>query len=460
MRGDRKKGYKKWVALAALIGIGALVLVTYRTGGQPGIELSAGLPGIGKATAVNVSVVESRRGLYRVEVELIQGDRTDTLAERSYQPRPAWNFWSLPESTDAYELTVGSETQKSLREGEATIRVSVWPAPTWLRHPAPQVEELTLPVRLRPPSVQVFSVQHYVAQGGAEVVLYRVGETSVRDGVRAGDWWFPGYPLPGGAARDRFALFAAPYDLDDVSRIRVEAEDDVGNVASTTFVDQFFRKPVKTDTIGLSDGFMAKVVPEILSRTPELEDKQDLLANYLQINGDLRKQNAETLKELADNSQTKFAWSEVFLPLPDAQVMSSFADRRTYVYDGETVDRQDHLGFDLASVRRAPVPAANSGRVVLADYFGIYGNTVVVDHGYGLLTLYAHLSSIEVVIGDEVSRGESVGRTGETGLAGGDHLHFTILIHGLAVDPREWWDAHWLTDRLDLKLGAALPFGE
>lgn len=460
MLGEPKKGRKKWAVLAILIAVAALVLITYRTGGEPTIELSTGLPGIGKATPVEIDVAESRRGLHRVEVSLAQGERTEALLEKTYEPRPAWDFWSRPATEDQVSLTVGSDSHKWLREGEATLRVSVWPAPTWLRHPAPAVEEQTLPVRLRPPSVQVFSIQHYLSQGGAEVVLYRVGETSVRDGVRAGEWWFAGYPLPGGAARDRFALFAAPYDLEDVGQIRVEAEDDVGNVSQTAFVDRYFVKPVRTDTIELTDGFMGKVVPEILSRTPELEDKGDLLQNYLQINGDLRRANAATLKGLAAGSQQRFAWDEAFLPMPDAQVMSSFADRRTYMYDGEAVDRQDHLGFDLASVRRAPVPAANAGRVVLAEYFGIYGNTVVLDHGYGLMSLYAHLSSIDVSEGDEVARGQTVGRTGETGLAGGDHLHFTTLVHGLAVDPREWWDAHWLTDRLDRKLGAALPFGD
>ena len=143
--------------------------------------------------------------------------------------------------------------------------------------------------------------------------------------------------------------------------------------------------------------------------------------------------------------------------MPNAQVMSAFADRRTYEFDGEAVDQQDHLGFDLASVRQAPIPAANTGRVVLARYFGIYGNTVVLDHGYGLMSLYAHLSEIRVGVGDTVDRGQAVGTSGETGLAGGDHLHFTMLLNGLAVNPKEWWDDHWLRDRLGRKLGEALP---
>jgi murein DD-endopeptidase MepM/ murein hydrolase activator NlpD len=137
--------------------------------------------------------------------------------------------------------------------------------------------------------------------------------------------------------------------------------------------------------------------------------------------------------------------------------MSAFADRRTYLHEGREVDRQDHLGFDLASLRGAAVPASNAGVVLLADYFGIYGNTVVLDHGHGLMTLYAHLSAVDTAAGQTVERGQSIGRTGQTGLAGGDHLHFTVLLHGYPVTPVEWWDAKWIRDRVALKLGSALP---
>jgi murein DD-endopeptidase MepM/ murein hydrolase activator NlpD len=104
------------------------------------------------------------------------------------------------------------------------------------------------------------------------------------------------------------------------------------------------------------------------------------------------------------------------------------------------------------------VQSDNDGRVVLARYFGVFGNCVVVDHGYGLQSLYAHLSTMSVKQGDQVKRGQELGRTGATGLAGGDHLHFTTVLHGLPVTPVEWWDDHWIQDRLKLKLGAALPW--
>jgi murein DD-endopeptidase MepM/ murein hydrolase activator NlpD len=198
-------------------------------------------------------------------------------------------------------------------------------------------------------------------------------------------------------------------------------------------------------------------VPEILARSG-LPDSGDRLADYLRINGELRGRNAATLIELAGGSAAVPLWQRPFTSLPNSQVMSPFADRRTYLYDGREVDRQVHLGYDLASVRRAEVPAANAGRVVLARYFGIYGNAVVLDHGAGLMSLYGHLSSLAVAEGDQVERGEMLGRTGVSGLAGGDHLHFTTLVGGLPVDAREWWDPRWIETRIAGRLGAGFTF--
>ena len=106
-----------------------------------------------------------------------------------------------------------------------------------------------------------------------------------------------------------------------------------------------------------------------------------------------------------------------------------------------------------------PIRASNSGTVVRADYFGIYGNCVIVDHGTGLQSLYAHLSSIAVSPGDEVRQNQELGRSGQTGLAGGDHLHFAMLLHGRPVSPVEWWDPHWIEDRILRKLRAASGAG-
>ncbi len=99
-----------------------------------------------------------------------------------------------------------------------------------------------------------------------------------------------------------------------------------------------------------------------------------------------------------------------------------------------------------------PVSAANDGRVVWGSDLGIYGNCVVLDHGYGLQSIYGHMREIDVKVGDMVKKGQKMGIAGATGLAGGVHVHFGMQIDGVQVNPREWWDEHWIRDRVLAKL--------
>ncbi len=458
MRRESRRPFPKLFYLLVLAAAGLLSLALFRVGPPPSVNLEPELPGIGKRTGVRVTVEEPRRGLSSVLVELVQGEQRAVLAEARYAPLPFWAFWGARTRHAEFSVEVGRDLQPWLAEGEAIVRVVAGRAGTPLRRPRPREEARALPVRLRPPSLQLTAAPERVAQGGSGLVRYRVGETTVRDGVRAGSWWFAGYALPGGDPRERFCLFGVPFDVEGPGQLWLVAEDAVRNEASLALPAQVARSPVRHDTIRLSEAFMGKVVPEISAMTPELEPGGDLLESYLRINGDLRRRNSEALRELARRSAEAFLWREAFLQMPNSKVMSGFADHRVYLFDGRRVDEQDHLGFDLASTRQAPVPAANDGTVLLARYFGIYGNTVVLDHGYGLMSLYGHLSSIAVTEGQRVGRGETLGHTGETGLAGGDHLHFTMLVQGLPVNPLEWWDPRWIRADLKTKLGAALPF--
>ena len=441
------------LALALLV---AALAVSLRVGPLPSVDIRGEPKAIGRSTPLEVVASAAGRGLAGLRVEVEQGGTTHVVARREHRPLPSWAFWGERTHSDELTVDVGGKSVPGLVQGDAVVRVVADRAGTWLRHPAPAVKEMRLAVRLTPPVLALLSSQHYVAQGGAGVVVYRVGPTASRHGVRAGAYFFPGSPLPGGGKEDHLALFGVPWDLDDPANLRLVAEDDAGNASELAFVDRFFPKPPARDTITLDDSFLGKVVTEIRAQTPALEDRGSLLENYLEINRDLRKTNAEELLALAPRSAGAFLWTEPFLPLHNAKVMSAFADRRTYVYAGQDVDAQTHLGFDLAVVAHTPVPASNRGVVLLARYFGIYGNTVVVDHGLGLGSLYAHLSSIDVKEGQTVERGAILGRTGATGLAGGDHLHFTTLVRGLPVNPVEWWDPAWIRDRVAAKIGPAV----
>ena len=315
-------------------------------------------------------------------------------------------------------------------------------------------------VRLTPPRLSVVSTHHHVIHGGAEMVVYTVSPPEAESGVRVGDITYRGFPASGagisGEAGLRVAFFALLHDQDLNTPILLYARDEAGNESTTTFDFRVFPRRFRQDRINLDDRFLDRVVPAIFEQSPDLgQPSGDRLTDFLAVNSKLRELNADRIAGLAGQTTSEMLWQGAFRPLTNASIESGFADRRTYYYQGREVDRQVHLGFDLAVTQRIPVLAANVGKVVLAEYLGIYGNTVVIDHGMGVQSLYAHLSSIDVQPGETVQKDQQIGRSGMTGLAGGDHLHFTMLVGGHPVNPVEWWDPHWIEDRIQRKLREA-----
>jgi murein DD-endopeptidase MepM/ murein hydrolase activator NlpD len=256
----------------------------------------------------------------------------------------------------------------------------------------------------------------------------------------------------------RVAFFALLPDQDLNTPIQMFARDAAGNEAVAPLDHRPFPKPFLRSKIEIDDRFLQHVVPQISAATPAMElstAPDDQLDSFLKINGDLRRQNNQTIAELAGKTAPEMLWHSPFKPLTNAAVEARFADNRTYFYKGKEVDRQVHLGFDLAVTAHVPVAAAHDGRVLHAGDLGIYGNAVVLDHGLGVQSLYAHLSSIDAKVGDTVKMGQVLGRSGTTGLALGDHLHFTMLLNGNAVNPVEWWDPKWMEDRVFRKIREA-----
>ena len=369
--------------LAVLVVLAGLAVSTFRTGPAASVEILTRARAIGPRTEVTARAVVSGRGLAGLRLEVEQKGKVWVVARREHRPRPPWSFIGERVLADELRADVGHQSLKELQEGEATIRVVAERARTWLLAPEPVTKELRLAVRRTPPTLSLVSTQHYVAQGGSGLVVYRVGPTTVSDYVSAGTWRFPGTRRPGGTSGDRVALFGVPWDMTDAGALRLVAEDEAGNAASVVFVDRYEKKPPARDRIALDDAFLTKVTTEIRAATPGLRSAGSLLDDYLVINRELRAANAAELVTLAQQSAPAFLFEGAFLPLRNGQVMSAFADRRTYLYAGREVDQQTHLGFDLAAVAHTPVTAPNRGVVRLARYFGIYGNTVIVDHGLG-----------------------------------------------------------------------------
>ena len=318
-------------------------------------------------------------------------------------------------------------------------------------------------VQLEPPRLAVLSTHHYINLGGSEFVVFRATPQDAAAGVRVGDRTYPAFPGRGvGITTDpavRVAVFALLFDQDLNTPISVYATDAAANTASVPLDYRSFPKAFRRSRIEVADAFLQRVVPAILENTPdfanEVADRNDLVAAFLKINGDLRRKNAETIAAFAKQTAPERLWDGIFQQLGNSQVEAAFADHRTYFHDGKEIDQQVHLGFDLAVTSAVAVVAANNGRVVHAGYLGIYGNCVIIDHGLGVQSLYAHLSSMDVQPGAQVAKGQQIGRSGMTGLAGGDHLHFTMLVNGQAVNAVEWWDTKWMEDRVFRKIREA-----
>jgi hypothetical protein len=424
-----------------------------RRGPAPKVVIESERPAVGQATRVVARFSERWGGLGAVQLEVVQGERSVVVGERRFPRHSSFSpIRGKFTATAELSATVGRANLAWLKEGEVVLRATASRMAGPLRSPSPVVVERRLPVRLRPPRLELESRQHYVREGGSGVVVFRVGETVVRSGVRAGDVESLSYRLPGGGAGDRFALFAVPWELEDPTRVTLFAEDDAGNRVAMPFVDVFKKVPPRTDTLELTDAFLEKVVPAIASETPGFDASGTLLEQYLRINGELRRSALAEIAGLARSSEPQFLWRGAFQQMPNTQRRAGFAETRTYLYHGKVVDHQTHLGLDLASTEHAPVPAANSGRVVFAGWLSIYGNAVVLDHGYGLISLYGHMSAISVKLGEKVDKGQRLGTSGSTGLAGGDHVHLEIFVQGKSVNPLEWLDEHWIQDNIATKV--------
>ena len=356
--------------------------------------------------------------------------------------------------------TFDRESHPDLVEGPARIVVAATrPVLFGLRESGSETA-VDITVRLTPPRLAPLSSLHYITHGGSELVVYRVTPGDAESGVRVGGIEYPGYPASGveieGRDDLRVAFFALLHDQDLATRIELYARDPAGNEATADFAHRIFERRFRRSRLPVGDAFLRRVVPGIVAESPELAGEHadsstppsELLQLYLLINGQLREINRGTIRSLAAETAPRQLWSGPFRQLANSQVESGFADHRTYLYDGNEIDQQVHLGFDLASTANAPVRAANAGTVVFAEYLGIFGRCVVIDHGLGLQSLYAHLSSLDVAPGMAVERDQQIGLSGQTGLAGGDHLHFAMLLQGRPVTPMEWWDEHWIEDRV------------
>jgi murein DD-endopeptidase MepM/ murein hydrolase activator NlpD len=399
---------------------------------KPSLDVVPSLTTIGQATPVTVHL-HNVHGISKL---------TATLTQNGAQYQ-AWQSNAVSKSKEStFNFEIGVKTTPQLRDGSAHLVLEA--ASGGIFHSTTRWER-DVNVVTQPPVVSADSDQHYLYLGMADLATTNVTGSYTFAGIRVGNQTFRAWPMPGGKP-GLFSLFAFAWNMPPGTTPLAYASNAAGNDVTTPLTVIFPKReqPVYTQhEIQVSDQFMQKVLGEL-----DPNGSGDPVARFVKINTEMRQSNNKTLADLRLKTADHFLWNQPFTRQSHAQAEATFADVRSYIYHGQKIDQQVHLGYDLAVTQHVGVEASNDGRVVWAAPLGIYGNCIVVDHGYGLQTIYGHMSRIDVHEGDTVKRSQIMGLSGMTGMAGGDHVHFAMQLDGVQIDPKEWWDAHWIQDHV------------
>jgi hypothetical protein len=424
-----------------LVVLGAGAWLALRMEGElPAITFSKEVRALGRSTPWGFVAEDRKSGLRQVRAWVKQGEKSTPLFSEDYPGR----------GTKRREVNLTLDPKAlGLADGAATLIVAAQDHSLKNFKGNSVFREIPVTIDTEAPRLDILSTQYNVNRGGVGVVAYRLSEAALT-GVTVGDRFFPGYPEAKGGAGAYVAYFAIPHDAPATPAFSLSARDAGGNEVRRSFAVRLLEKVFPSDVIDISDRFLSAKIPEFRAADPALP--ADPVAAFLVVNRDWRARDHQRIRETCAASSPTRLWDGPFLQMPNTKNMAGWAQARTYKHNGQTIDRQTHLGLDLASTAGAPVPAANAGTVAFSGDLGIYGQAVILDHGQGVFSLYGHLSSLGVKQGEQVARGAAVGASGQTGMAGGDHLHFSMLVSGTFVSPAEWLDAHWIADNVTNKL--------
>lgn len=411
--------------------------------GKPEIGIPQDVGMVGRQKLIRVTFSDQGSGLSETFMTVTQGDRTNTLYT-SHDPKKGSREKTISVTIDPVAM--------KMQDGPATLNISAVDHSLFRNR---TLVSKPVTIDMHPPQIYPVNPQNIINPGGTGVTLYRTSKPVAKSGIQVDDIFFPGHLIDVSGKPFHIVYFALPVDAGHGStRIRIVARDQAGNESAVALPHLIRKKKFRADKITLSDLFLQQKMPEFQAADIRLRGKTPL-ETFIHVNSITRQDNFKTLQSLTHKSESRQLWQDAFLRMKNAAPKALFGEKRIWLHAGKAVGESLHEGVDLASVEHAPIEAANSGIVIYAGPLGIYGNTVVIDHGFSLFTLYGHLSTIGVKAGQSVRKQEVMGRSGMSGLAGGDHLHFSVIVGGQFVDPVEWWDAHWIADNVVGKMAMA-----
>ncbi len=425
------------IAILIIAALGWFFLGSYLEIEKPLIKFDQELTAFGRQKTMEINFSDSKSGLSHLNVEIIQDNKGQILVDKKIPSRG--------QKQEVLSLTMNAAELK-LHDGPAIIKIT---ATDYSLFKNQTVLSQTVKIDTIPPQINLLKTVNYINQGGTGFVAYQSSKKIAYTGVYVNDYFTPGHTTLLNNIATSVTYFALPIDaLETQTKIIIFARDDAGNETKITFPCVIKAKKFRADKMNLSESFLQQKMPEFQAMVPSLQGKTPLEV-FVYINSQMRSENLLTIQNICKKSSPIALWEGTFLRMSNAAPMALFGDKRDYVFDKKVVGESLHTGVDLASNAQAAIEAANSGIVVFTGALGIYGNAVIIDHGQGLFSLYGHLSAINTSVGKKVAKGEKIGASGTSGLAGGDHLHFSIIAGGQFVNPQEWWDPHWIKDNIN-----------
>jgi murein DD-endopeptidase MepM/ murein hydrolase activator NlpD len=425
------------LAILVIASLCWLFLSSYLELEKPVIKFDQEITAVGKQQAIGITFSDSKSGISHLTAEIIQDHKGQILADKKIPSRG--------EKQEILSLIINTADMK-LHDGPAIIKIT---ATDYSLFKNQTVLFQSVKIDTIPPQINLLKTVNYINQGGTGFAAYQSSKKISLTGVYVNDYFTPGHTILQNNIVTSVTYFAVPIDASKTkTRIIIFARDDAGNETRIAFPCTIKSKKFRADKMNLSESFLQQKMPEFQAMVPSLRGKTPLEV-FTYINSQMRNENFLTIQNICKKSAPKALWEGTFLRMSNAAPMALFADKRDYLFDRKVVGESLHTGVDLASTTQATIEAANNGIVVFTGALGIYGNAIIIDHGLGLFSLYGHLSAITTTVGKNVKKGEKIGNSGTSGLAGGDHLHFSIIVGGQFVNPQEWWDPHWIKDNIN-----------
>ncbi len=431
---------------------------------EPQIIISEAPRGVGLTpVSVRFKLKDDGAGLDEVVVRAVQRGKETVLKQESLKGQKEVQFnVDIPGDRSIFD------------EGKASLEVSVFDR-SFRSNKA--LATIPLQVDYRRPKLEVVTSQHNASLGGSQLIFYKAYDEALDlSGVKVGNQLFLGYPARGiDPSFEDKSLYVALYAVDlkhnpeNVS-VRAFAVDQVGNTMSVPFYNRINARTFRQTEKRISEEFLREQVDKLA------EQNQQKIAQFLGdasleqlyrsgksgqarqvekfklVNETLRGINQEEIVTLLKGPRFERYFEGVLIPQAGS-VTGTFGDQVIFNYEGFDLGRYRREGYEFTmSGERSDVVAAASGIVVFSDNLGVYGRTLAIDHGLGLISIYAYLENVVVRQGERVTQGQKVAVAGGSGFSSGNKVYFELRVHGVPVDAREWWDKRWYYGHITAKI--------